>query len=333
MNPVLAEVFRKDIVESCHRGSVIAVDSKGKVVLEIGDTDRNIYPRSSLKLFQAIPLLESGAAKKFYLTDAEIALTCASHNAETFHVEAVNQLLNRLDLEVDDLECGPAFPMLEEEKHRMLGEGKQPTRAHHKCSGKHMGMLAQSKYFGVDTAGYSSHGHPSQQAWMQTLSEIIDLNVSALNWERDGCGIPAICMPMERLAFGCALLADTTKLSTNRADAVCRILSAIKTHPEMVAGSDRCCTAVIEGSNGSVIVKTGAEAVYVGVIPELKTGIAIKIDDGSSRGSEVALGATLKKLGAMDLELHKQLSNFFEPTIYNSQQKVTGYVRASNIWN
>lgn len=332
MNPILAEVYRNNIVESHHRGSAIVVDSKGETVLAIGDTDRKIYPRSSLKFFQAIPLLESGAATQFELSNQEISLACGSHNAEQFHVDAIHNWLHRLGLNTDDLECGPDFPMSAICKHKLLTEQGKPARVYQNCSGKHCGMLTLARHLGVPTNGYSAYQHPTQQAWIKTLSELVGIDAATLDWERDGCGLPAICMPIERVAYGYALFAKPEVVGGKRGAAMSRIITAIQAHPQMIAGSARCCTDVLKATGGLVVVKTGAEGVYAGLLPELGLGLALKIDDGASRGSEVALGGLLMKLGAIDSEIREQLGNHFEPTIYNTQKKQTGKIMAAPIW-
>ncbi len=332
MNPILAEVYRNHVVESYHRGSAVVVDSTGKTVLAIGDPDRKIYPRSALKLFQAIPLLESGAAEKFALSDQEIVLACASHNAERLHTDAVQSWLHRLGLETDNLECGADFPLSDAMKRKLLAGGKKAAPIHQNCSGKHAGMLTLARYLGVDTRGYSEYQHPTQQAWMQTLSELLGVDVSTLDWERDGCGLPAICLAMERIAYGYALLANPQAVGGSRGQAMSKIISSIQAYPQMLAGSGRCCSAVIKATAGRVVVKTGAEGVYAGVLPKLGLGLVIKIDDGASRGSEVALGGLLLKLGAIDVEIYQRLSRYFTPKIYNTQKKVTGKICASAIW-
>jgi L-asparaginase II len=332
-NPVLVNVYRNRVIESKHRGSAIAVNSKGETVFSIGDTDREIYARSSLKLLQAIPLLESGAADSYELSDAEIALACASHSAEPVHTDTVLSWLNRLGLDADDLECGPVWPSSDDTKHQMVASGKSPTRVHQTCSGKHSGMLTLARYLGVETNGYSGHEHPTQKAWMNTLSELIGVDVAAQIWERDGCGMPAVCLPMERVAYGCALFADPQVIGGRRGQAMSRIVSALQACPGMIAGTGRCCSAVIQESRGAVLVKTGAEGVYAGVLTELGLGLTLKIDDGATRGSEVALGALLKKLGAIDSRMYKQLDNYFEPEVFNSQNRVTGKITASSAWN
>ncbi|NKB64427.1 MAG: asparaginase [Gammaproteobacteria bacterium] len=332
LNPILAEVLRKNIVESCHRGSALVVNTLGETVFSLGDTNRLIYPRSSLKFFQAIPLVESGAADHFGLSKKELALACASHNAEENHVATISNWLDRIGLNGDDLECGHDLPLLARAAHQLIARGETPGRIHQNCSGKHTGMLTYAKYLEEETRGYSEYGHPVQRHWMKTFSELIDIDVNTLDWERDGCGMPAICMPMERLAFGFAQFANFENIKEKRANAMSRILDAVRNYPEMIAGSDRCCTAVIKETEGAVIVKTGAEAVYGGVIPKMKLGFVLKIDDGASRASEVALGGLLHVIKAISSEEEKSLRTYFEPSIYNTQKKLTGRIRPSENW-
>ncbi|EPJ45519.1 MAG: hypothetical protein OFPI_36380 [Osedax symbiont Rs2] len=333
LNPILVEVVRNTVVESCHRGSAVVVNAQGEVVYSIGDYARDIYPRSALKPLQAIPLIESGAAEKFNLSEREIALSCASHNSEKIHVDTVKQWLSRLDLDTSNLECGSAMPSYQKAAYAMVAAAQQPTKAHHNCSGKHSGMLTLAKHLLPQVQGYSAHQHVVQQIWMTTLSEMIGADVSKMHWEQDGCGLPAIYMPMQKLAYAFALFAEPDQQPGARGIAMGKILHSIAAHPEMLAGSERCCSAVISETQGRAIVKTGAEAAYAGVIPGLKLGFALKIDDGATRASEVALGALLNKIGAITSAENSRLKDFFQPQIVNSLKSVTGEIRPSTAWN
>ena len=310
----------------------MVVDHKGKVIDQIGEIDRMIYPRSSLKLLQAIPLVESGAADAFGLSEKELSLACASHNAEVFHVDTVKDWLGRLDLSSEDLECGPTLPLSEKAAHALIADHVVPTRAHQNCSGKHSGMLTLCKHMGWPTKGYSEYDHPAQQAWMQVMSEVVEVDIFSQPWERDGCGLPAVQMPMTQLALGLAHFANSARIELPRRKAMARILQAVGQYPEMIAGTDRCCSAVIAKTKGAVVVKTGAEAVFAGCVQASGLGFALKVDDGSTRGSEVALGALLKRLGVLDDATTKALSPWFQPAIINSQSKQTGEVVAAEIW-
>ena len=332
VNPVVADVIRRDKIESCHRGSAVVVDGKGQIVFSIGEPQRLIYPRSSLKFFQAIPLIELGAADHYRLGSREIALACASHNAERFHTETVINWLNKLDLDPDDLECGPTRPLSEDAAWELASRREVPTRVHQNCSGKHCGMLTLAKFMGVETRGYSAYQHPTQQAWMRVLSELTGIDVFSLHWERDGCGLPAIYMPMDKLALAYSRFANIDSEKEGRGSAMQRIADAVTQHPEMIAGSGRCCTGVITKSRGAVLVKTGAEGVFGGCVRDGGLGFALKVDDGASRGSEVMLGALLDRLDVVDSALASSLAQWFRPEIKNSQGHVTGQIVPSAIW-
>ncbi len=335
-NPVLVEVYRGDHVESCHRGMAVVINSAGETVFSLGAVEQSIYPRSALKIFQSIPLVESGAAARFRLTLEELAVACASHNAEEFHLRAITQWLQRLGLAGDDLECGAEAPLMKQVAHDLIARGVEPTRMHHNCSGKHTGMLTLALFMGVAASGYSEYEHPTQRAWMQTLSELMDVDVFSLPWERDGCGLPAICMSLKQLAHAFSRYADmgavARQFGSQRATAMEKILASIRAHPNLIAGTGRCCSAIISATKGAVIAKVGAEGVYAGVIPNAQIGFAVKIEDGADRASMVALGALLDKLGAVDSATAEQLARYFRPTIINSQGKVTGRIVPSAHW-
>lgn len=329
-NPVLARVIRGGEVESVHRGSAIVVDAAGQVVLSAGDVQCSIFPRSSYKFFQAVPLVESGAADAFGLSPADIALSCASHNGEPMHADRVASWLEELGLGEDDLECGPALPGHTASANRLIRESTLPGRRHHNCSGKHVGMLTLAKHLGASTKGYSEFDHPTQRAWRQAMAELIGIDTENLPWDRDGCGLPALCVPMDALARGFARFADPSELPDSRAAVMNRILDAVAAHPALLAGTGRCCTAVIEKTAGRLLVKTGAEGVFSGIVRDQGLGFVLKIDDGASRGSEVALGGLLRALDLLSEPETESLSPWFRPDVINSQGKETGWIEADS---
>ncbi|MGR3913777.1 MAG: asparaginase [Gammaproteobacteria bacterium] len=332
VNPVLVEVHRGARVESRHRGCAVAIGGDGDIVFAAGDASRAVYPRSALKWFQAIPLLESGAAARFDVSDEEIALACASHNAEEFHTRAVTAWLRRLGRDADDLECGAEWPALQSAAHALAARGARPTRAHHNCSGKHAGMLTLAQFLGGDARNYCDYAHPTQQAWMRALSELTGRDIFSLAWERDGCGLPAVCMPLEQLARAFTRYAAPGAVGGARGEAMTRIITALRAHPRMLAGSGRSCTDVLRICGGRVLLKAGAEGICAGAIPHLKIGFALKIDDGAGRARCVASGALLEKLGALDADCAAQLEHHFRPAVVNSQGRITGRVLPAAGW-
>jgi len=332
LNPVLVDVCRSETVESCHRGSVIAINADGKTLLSLGDSDALVFPRSSLKPLQVMPLVESGACDHFSMTDQELALACASHSGEQQHLNVLSQWMQRIGLDASQLECGPSLPLDVEAAHEHLRLGGKPAREIHNCSGKHTGMLAMSAFLEESLQGYSDYNHASQQGWMNVLSELSGINVFDMPWDRDGCGLPAVAMPLS--AFARAFIPFTVQYQTidnRRARGAARISAAMRTHPQMVAGSKRCCTASMSGAD-NLLVKVGAEGVFIAVAVEAGVVIALKADDGANRAAEVMLGATLRKLGLLTGSQYDALSQWYKPPILNSQQVVVGSIRPSAAW-
>ncbi len=331
-NPVLVEVLRGDIVESKHRGTVAVVNADGQLKFSLGDITKAHFPRSSLKLIQVLPLIESGGVDALGLSESQVALCCASHNGEVLHTRLVNDWLASFTLKDDALECGATLPMRTETAHDMLKTGKDPHRCHHNCSGKHMGMLSLCKHKGYPLRHYSDYKHPSQQDWLAVLSELSGVAVEDMPWDYDGCGLPAVALPLEKMALAQAQFFNSSLPEFRRA-AMQRVLNAIKRYPENIAGTDRLCTDLIKASNGEIIVKTGAEGYFVGVVPSENTGFALKVDDGATRASNAAIGGLIRKMGWSHLVTGSDLQQYFNPVIQNSQGRTVGELRASEVWS
>ena len=332
MNPVLVDVYRDRTLESRHRGAVAAVDATGKLIYSLGNIDALIFPRSSIKPIQAIPLLESGAAKQFGLTPSEIALSCASHNAESFHRTALSNWLSRAALDESMLECGVSLPLHTASAHQWLRDGGDAMKGLHNCSGKHTGMMTLARYLDVPVNGYSEYQHPTQQRWMNVLTDFTGIDSDNLPWNRDGCGLPALAMPLRSFANALARFCALEDQPEHRALAMSDILSAMHNHPEMVAGTDRCCTATMQ-VHDDLVVKTGAEGVFAAIAPSAGIALALKIDDGATRAADAALGAALKHLGLLTESQYESLRQWFSPDIINSQGVAVGSLTASSVWH
>jgi len=332
LNPVLAEVIRGGTVESRHRGSVVAMNADGKTVLSIGDTDALVFPRSSLKPLQVIPLLESGAFDKFSMSESELALACASHNGEEAHMQVLLPWMERVGLSPAQLECGPSLPLEKAASEKLLRNGGSASRELHNCSGKHTGMLTLAAFSGEPLSGYSEYDHATQQKWMSLLSELSDVDIFAMPWDKDGCGLPAVALPLSAFAKAFTPFINAHKFSDKRHLAMASVAGAMRSHPYMVAGNDRCCTASMTGCD-NLMVKVGAEGVFIAVAIEAGIVIALKNDDGATRGAEVMLGAALRHLGLVSESQYAALAPWYRPPVLNSQKVVVGSVRPSKAWN
>ena len=291
-NPVLVEVTRAALVESVHRGAVAVADAGGAIRFALGDIEAVVYTRSALKPIQVLPLLETGAADAFGVSDEEVALACASHSGEPMHVSRVAAWLDRIGCIESDLACGPQAPRYEPAYLEMVRNGEKPSRLHNNCSGKHTGFLTLSKHLQVSTTGYEQVEHQVQQAVLTSLRTLSGVTDPA--WGVDGCAAPNFAVPLSAFARALAQIAGRRTVGAER------ILRAMIKYPELVAGTGRSCTALIRAARGRAVVKVGAEGVYAAMLPDAGLGIAIKIDDGTGRAAETAVATMLEKLGAID---------------------------------
>jgi len=287
-------VRRGDLVESFHRGRAAVCDPEGTILDAVGDTEGYTYARSSAKPFQAIPLVLSGAAGTLGLTDEELAVACASHNAEEPHLAAVRSILEKARLSEEDLQSGAHPPLYAPAAAELARSGEEPRSIHGNCSGKHAGMLAVCVQKGWETGSYRDPDHPLQRWILEIVARFCGLQRDEIVPGGDGCGVPAFGMPLRNLATGFARLAIGENLTDDLAEAAGRIRRAMWEHPYMVAGTDRFDTAVMGGTG--LVSKGGAEAVYGAGSPE-GWGLALKISDGGSRALRPAALAILAHRG------------------------------------
>lgn len=328
-NPVLAEVTRGAVVESRHRGAAIVVDADGGVVLALGDVARPVFPRSAVKAIQALPLFESGAADRYGLTDPEISLAVASHSGEPAHAETALGMLRKAGREAGCLECGAHWPVNEAAARALSRAGQEPSALNNNCSGKHAGFVCLACELDEDPAGYVKPGHAVQQAVRAALEEVTGAAHSAEAMGIDGCSIPTYAVPLKALALGFARLGSGHGLGPQRAEAARRIRQAVAAHPFMVAGTGRFDTRAMELLRERIFIKTGAEGVYCGAIPELGYGIALKCDDGAGRASEVAMAALIARLLPMSEAESTGFAPLRESILTNWNGIEVGRVRAA----
>lgn len=317
-------VWRGGHVESRHRVAWAIVDADRTVLQSQGDIDCPIFPRSAIKPLQAIPLVETGAADAYALSKQELALACASHNGEPVHVQRVEAWLKRVGFKTDSLECGVHPPSHQPSADALTRSGVAPTALHNNCSGKHAGMLTLAKHLGVDPVGYIEPGHPVQQRIARTLTALSGLDqlpTPAI----DGCGIPTYPISLRVMAAAMARTTDPEALGAERASACSRIAEAMTAHPDMIAGQDRPCTTMMRALP-RIIAKTGAEGVYTAIWPERRLAIALKVEDGSTRASSVALFALLDMVGAVDAKARSELCEIARPTLRNRNGQVVGHI-------
>lgn len=337
---IRVESLRGGLVESAHRVSVAVMDADGRLRASAGDPDFVTFIRSAAKPFQALPLVEDGAADRFAVTGEELALACASHNSEPAQVEAIRAFLTRIGLAETDLACGPHRPLsvdlamsdvrypmsdvqdpMSENEAGTSGTARRASRLASNCSGKHTAMLALALHHGWPTRGYHEPAHPVQRRCKLVVAHWSGLPESDVPEAVDGCGVVTFAMPLRALALSYARLGASDQAAPRR------VAQAMMTHPDLVAGQGRPCTALMGAYPGRVLAKVGAEGVYGAALLEERLGVGLKVEDGHTWAAVVALWAVLEQLG-LEPPPRVRTPMFAEVPVRNTRQETVGSLRA-----
>lgn len=320
-NPILTSLERNGQIESVHRGAwvlVELVDGEPRRVAGAGDSDQPVFARSAMKGLQALPVVETGAADAFGLSERELALVCSSHSAEPQHVRTVAAILARAGLGEHHLRCGPATEW---------GSGPTGPRRpiYNNCSGKHAGMLLTASHLGVDPAEYLLPESVNQK---QVRSAVADLTGAELEPAVDGCSAPTFRLPLGALATGIARLTSPHHLTSARSAACRRITTAVAANPEMIGGSiERSDTDLIAATGGRIFAKLGAEGMFVCGVVDGDHALAITVDDGNARGFHALALHLLHRYGMLDGDELARLDHWASLEVRNPAGLVTGVQR------
>lgn len=314
--PIL-ELIRGKVVESTHFGSIVVVDSIGKILHSHGDPDTVAFLRSSAKPFQALPFVEQGGVEHFSYTQAELALSCASHETSQMHIDTVQGMQLKIGIQEKYLQCGPHLPGDAKKLREVIKNGIPPTANFNNCSGKHTTMLAFAKMRGLPLENYLDFDHPIQKDILKTFSEMCGMEVEKIELGIDGCSAPNFAVPLVNAALGMARLCDPRELSKARAAACQKITDAMTSHPEMVSNYGEFDCELIKTAEGKIITKRGAEGFQIiglmpGIYGERGVGIAFKVTDGDRSTMNDELETSSRVRPATTLEILKQLKALSE---------------------
>lgn len=328
MSVELVEFIRNGKLDCLHRGDLAIVDYTGKLLYYAGSPEKRAFIRSSSKPVQAVPVVASGAAEHFQLSDKELSVFCASHNAETLHVETVQGVLKKIGLDESALQCGKHLPLNKDASAALLRSGGEPTSVHSNCSGKHAGMLALAQHMGWDIENYTDLEHPVQQSMLRMMALFADMQPEDVDIAIDGCGAPVFGLPVYNMALAWARLARPDNLPIDIQKAAKRISEAMTAEPFLVAGSGRLCTTLMTTLNGRLIAKSGAEGVYCMAILQDGIGIASKIEDGNGRANGPLVVEALRQVNFLTEADLSALASTYRSTSHNHRGDVVGEARA-----
>jgi L-asparaginase II len=321
-SPVLIEVTRGPRVESSHRGQIVVMDAAGNLKHHLGDPEAQVCMRSLAKPFQALAVLATGAAQAFGFGTEELALFSGSLSGQDFQVELATQILTRLGLTPDVLQCGVHPPLHRPTAQALVKAGLKPTPLHHTCTGKHAAMLTLCVHHGWPLENYLDQDHPVQVLILRTVARMVGVPPPQITVAVDGCGAPVFYVPLKNIALGYARLAAAQPGSPAGT-----LVAAILAHPRHIAGDGRLETTVMEALPGRIFAKSGAEGGFAFSLTEGGLGVAFKIEDGGHRALNPTTVAILEQLGVLNEPAPETLAAFRQPPILNHRREEVGRLR------
>ena len=322
-----AVVYRGDTAESVHRVAIAVVDSRGALTHYVGDPFLPIATRSSIKPFQALPLIMSGAAERFGLTPRQLAIACASHNGSDEHRETVLSVLTAAGNTPEMLQCGSHWPMGMQIDQAYPTPDQENDPLRHNCSGKHAGFLALCRHLGDEVADYLDPDSPTQQRVRAAVGQYCEYPAEQLGVAIDGCSAPVFTMPLINLAIGFKKLAAAEGASPEERTAVRQIREAMLAHPLMVSGEKRFDYDLARSFPDNLLCKVGAEAVEGIGLSQPQVGIAVKVLDGSARACNPICIEVLRQLGVISsVSEYDHLVSYESPKVKNFRGLITGRI-------
>jgi L-asparaginase II len=322
----LVHVRRRGHIESVHRGHVAVVDSTGRLIAHAGEPALLVYPRSSFKPFQALPVVESGAFARSGLGADALALMAGSHGGTDAHAALAAAILAKADATAADLACGTHPPFDKPTADALRSRGEAPTALRHNCSGKHAGMLLLARFLQAPLSGYTQPEHPVQRRILASFEEVVGESFQDDRPAIDGCSAPNPRMPLATLAFAFALLGRGLDGTGKARPGLAAIRDAMTSYPECVAGEGFLDTVLMRSLPG-VVAKIGAEAVHAVALPDRGWGVAVKVEDGADRALGPATIAVLAELGLVGPAEREPLGPFGGRVLRNQAGLEVGDIR------
>ena len=324
---LLAKVYRSGVMESRHFGSVAVVDQNGKLIYSVGNPEAVAFFRSASKPFQVLALIEEGGIEQYGFTPEEVAIMAGSHSGQLEHIKVIDRIMQKVGIRESDLLCGLETPLYFSTQNKSSAAGPQFDQRYHNCSGKHSGMIALTMLLREDKSDYLNPKGKTQRRVMQGVAEACRIPVSNMVLGTDGCSAPNPALPLYHMAWGFARLAAACQLKGDFGRAMQTVHAAMTEHPLMVSGEKRLDYTLAQTFSGKVMAKGGAEAVECFCLTDAGWGVAIKIDDGSSRAMAPVVFSILEQLGYKFDK--KELAEYLSVPLKNYRQALVGKIEAT----
>ena len=307
---LVSKLVRGNAVDSFHIGYAVVVDENGEILFAAGDPEYPIFIGAAANPFQAVAMLESGALEQFNFNDEELALMCGTHTGEHYHLDVLNSILKKMDLNIDNLLCGVHPPLDRQTYEQLAIQGRRPTALHNANSGAHAGMLAIAKALKYDLSNYTEINHPAQQKIFEKIK--LYSGKERIPVATDNSNAPTYLMPIYNLAI------MYKKLVEGSDDYLRRVFHSISLHPKLIGGRAQFDTDFGALMGGRGISKFGMEGVRgIGLRNNENNpiGIAIKVLSGNREACDSMAVAVLKHKHLIDDEIAKKLDSYLSSAV------------------
>jgi len=329
MISLFAYVFRGKLIESKHHAVCLVKNIYYKNILSTNSDKDLIYPRSAIKIFQALPFINSNAYNLFKLNEKIIAISCSSHAGESQHINVLKNWLTKTNIKLSQLKCGIHNPLNEKSSNNLLLSNKTPSQIHNNCSGKHLGMISGCMANKMNIKNYINLDHPYQKLIRNVLESFMELKIKKKSIGIDGCGAPQYAFPLANISTSMINLIKEKKSKSMYSDSINKALSSINKFPILIGGHDRFDSDVIKITKGRIFCKGGAEGVLLFADFNKKVGGAIKITDGNNRAIPSITIQVFIKLKLLTKNEIKKLDHWRVQKIFNHRKKEVGKIVAN----
>jgi len=319
-------IYRGNIIESRHIAACSIKDIYNKDVLSTNDEDLIVYPRSSIKIFQALPFVASNAHIIFNLTKKNIAMSCSSHAGEPRHIKVLRQWIKKININYKYLKCGVHNPLNENCSNNLLLSGNKPTELHNNCSGKHLGMISGCLAKKMQIKNYIDFSHPYQKSIRRSIEEFMQSKIKNKNIGTDGCNAPQYAFKLVNLSIAMINLIKSKENNNKYTKEINIILKSINEYPFLIGGLNRFDSEIIKVTKGRIFCKGGAEGVLLFTDFQKKIGGAIKIIDGNNRALPPIAMHLFHKLNMLNYNEKGQLNKWLHQKLYNHAKKEIGKI-------
>jgi len=328
MTQLSSLVYRGELVESKHEAICLLKDISNREIFSTHNKDMLVYPRSAIKIFQALPFINSAAHIVFDLCEESIAISCSSHCGEPLHIKILKVWLRKINISLDQLKCGIHNPLDEKSSNDLLLSGTMPSQLYNNCAGKHLGMISGCLANKMSIDNYLEFDHPYQQSIQESLENFMESKIQSKCISTDGCSAPQYAFPFDSIATSMVNLIKEKEKSNKYSNAINIILSAINKFPLLIGGHNRFDSEIIKTTKGRIFCKGGAEGVLLFADFKKKIGGAIKILDGNSRAIPSITMRIFIKFGLLTKNETKKLSYWTTQKLTNHKKKYVGKITA-----